>query len=145
MTTAAVSRPGSGLARLVDIVLVGLVAADIVLAGIILVSGQAWFDLVHGTDYVDPQGLLKRTGAQWASLALFEGIALVRWRSAPYWLMLVAGLRFGDLFSDWGYRFAADDLTFLGNVGLLLATPLNLVLGVFFFRAYLALRPSAQS
>ena len=126
--------------RAVTIVLAGLFLADTVLAGIMLLSGQTWFDLVHDADYVDPQGLLKRTGAQWASLALFQLLALIRWRQAPHWLMLAAGLRLGDLFSDWGYWFAADDLTLLGNIGLALAMPMNLVLGLFFFRAYFVFR-----
>lgn len=140
MTTIALQRPKEQWALAVNAVLVCLVAADAVLSGIILLSGQTWFDLVHGTEYVDPQGLLKRTGAQWASLALFQAIALARWRQAPHWLMLAAGLRLGDLLSDWGYWLAADNLTWLGHVGLLAATPLNLLLGMFFFRAYFVFR-----
>jgi hypothetical protein len=122
--------------KAVPIVIGALVLADAVLSGIILISGQAWFDLVHGTDYVDPQGLLKRTGGLWLSFAIFQAIAFFRWRQAPHWLMLLAGVRWGDLLSDWVYWLDANDHTVLGHVGLLLATPTNLLLGLFFYRAY---------
>jgi hypothetical protein len=126
--------------KAVPIVIGAIVVMDFVLAGIILISGQTWFDLVHGTDYVDPQALLKRTGALWLSFAIFQAIAFFRWRQAPHWLMILAGIRFGDLLSDWTYWLDANDHTWLGHVGLLLASPGNLLLGLFFYRAYFAVR-----
>jgi hypothetical protein len=126
--------------KAVPIVIGSIIVMDFVLSGIILISGDAWFDLVHGTDYVDPQGLLKRTGALWLSFAIWQTVAFFRWRQAPHWLMILAGFRFGDLFSDWTYWLDANDHTVLGHIGLLLASPGNLLLALFFYRAYFVFR-----
>jgi hypothetical protein len=126
--------------RSVPIVIGALVLADAALGALILISGTTWFDLVHGTDYVDPQATLKRTGALWLSFAIVQAIAFFRWQQAPHWLMILAGIRFGDVLSDWFYWADASDHTWLGHVGLLLASPLNLLLGLFFYRAYFVFR-----
>lgn len=125
--------------KAVPIVIGALLLMDAVLAGIMLISGQAWFDLMHGTDYVDPGGYLKRTGALWLSFAILQAIAFFRWREATHWLMILAGVRWGDVLSDWTWWGAMDDRTWLAHV-LLLATPANLLLGFFFYRAYFAVR-----
>ena len=116
--------------------LIGLIALDIFYPIVIFGSDGWWFDLMHGTDYVDPQGLLKRLGAVWATFALFQIIAYFRWQQGPHWLMLVAGLRFGEIVADWVYWSYADDRTLIGTLGLLSASPTNLILGIFFYRAY---------
>ena len=122
--------------------LLALIALDVVYPIIIFGSGQWWFDLMHGEDYVDPQGLLKRLGAVWATFALFQIIAYFRWEQGPHWLMLVAGIRFGEIVADWVYVGFADDHTFFGTVGLLSASPTNLLLGIFFYRAYFVFLPT---
>jgi hypothetical protein len=53
--------------------------------------------------------------------------------------MILAGVRWGDVLSDWTWWAAMDDRTWLAHV-LLLATPANLLLGFFFYRAYFAVR-----
>jgi hypothetical protein len=130
--------------RWVKIALLALIALDVIYPIIIFGSGQWWFDLIHGADYVDPQGLLKRLGAVWATFALFQIIAWFRWEQGPHWLMLVAGLRFGEIVADWVYWSAADDHTFFGTVGLLSASPTNLLLGLFFYRAYFVFQPARE-
>jgi hypothetical protein len=89
---------------------------------------------------VDPQAALKRTGALWIGFALVQAIAFFRWRQAPHWLMILAGIRFGDVLSDWIYWADASDHAWLGHAGLLLASPTNLLLGLFFYRAYFVFR-----
>jgi len=126
--------------RAVPIVIGALVVVDAALGVLILVSGNTWYDLVHGTDYVDPQAALKRTGALWIGFAIVQAIAFFRWRQGLHWLMILAGIRFGDVLSDWIYWADAADKTWLGHAGLLLASPGNLLLGLFFYRAYFALR-----
>ena len=125
--------------KAVPIVIGALVLMDGVLAAIMLLSGQTWFDLMHGTDHVDPGGYLKRTGALWLSFAIIQAIAFMRWREAPHWLMVLAGVRWGDVLSDWTWWAAMDDRTWLAHV-LLLATPANFLLGLFFYRAYFRVR-----
>jgi hypothetical protein len=130
--------------RWVKIALLALIALDVIYPIVIFGSGQWWFDFIHGEDYVDPQGLLKRLGAVWATFALFQIIAYFRWEHAPHWLMLVAGLRFGEIDADRVYWTAADDRTFFGTVGLLSASPTNLLLGLFFYRAYFVFHPARE-
>jgi hypothetical protein len=126
----------------VQIALLALIALDVIYPVIIFSSGDAWFDLIHGADYVDPQGLLKRTGAVWTAFAIFQAIAFFRWKQGPHWLMLVAGMRFGESFADWVYWASADDHTWFGTLGLLGASPTNFLLGLFFFRAYFVFQPA---
>jgi hypothetical protein len=147
-----VPRERSGLAaevlrsgvvkKFVNIVLVALVLLDVAYAVIIFSSPQKWFDVIHGVDYVDPQALLKRTAAGWTAFAVFQAIALVRWQRAPHWLMLVAGIRFTESFTDWVYFFASNNHTWLGRIGLLAASPINVGLGIFFYRAYFRFTPA---
>src|SRR5262245_2382256 len=78
-----------------------------------------------------PAGLdiawLRRSAGQWAAFALAQAITLWRWRKDPIWLVITAGCRFSDLFSDISYIAAAPSLTTLG--WFLLSPPpvLNLV------------------
>ena len=61
--------------------------------------------------YVDPQALLKRTGAVWVAFTLLQLIAFFRWEKAPWWLVLIAGVRLTELFSDWTYMWLASSMT----------------------------------
>jgi hypothetical protein len=141
---AALTERQARWRRWVKILLLALIALDVIYPIIIFGSGQWWFDLMHGTDYVDPQGLLKRLGAVWATFAFFQILAYFRWEQGPHWLMLVAGLRFGEIVADWVYVAAADDHAFFGTAGLLFASPTNLLLGLFFYRAYFVFQPAQQ-
>jgi hypothetical protein len=91
----------------------------------------------HGAPYIDPQALLRRTGAVWVAFTLLQLIALIRWQKDPWWLVLVAGVRLTELFSDWTYLYMAQSVTPQGRVGLFIAPPSNLVMGWFFVSAYL--------
>ena len=82
--------------------------------------------------------------ANWAAFALFQGIALFRWRSAPHWLALVAGVRFSDVFTDWAYLWFAANLTSFGRVGLFVDGPLNALFGWWLLRAYARTSVSAS-
>ncbi len=125
----------------VSVVLILLILLDLVYVAIIAISPATWFDVVYGAPYVDPEGLLRRTAAVWASFALFQTIALLRWRRQPHWLMFVAGIRSAEVVADWVHVAFAGDLTLGGRVGLLAASPINLLCTWFFFQAYLQLGP----
>ncbi len=109
------------------LLLVFLVLLDIFLATLCLFSPETWFRLFHDAPYIDPQGLLRRTGAVWAAFTLFQLIALLKWQRQPYWLPLVAGIRLTEVFSDWVYLYMAESTTWFGKIGLFIA-PLTNVL-----------------
>ncbi len=88
-----------------------------------------WFRLFHGAL---PAGLdtalLRRSGGQWLAFAIVQAIAILRWRKAPIWLVVVAAVRFSDLFTDISYvATAAGTLTDLGWACLLPPTLLNAI------------------
>src|SRR4051794_26312617 len=65
---------------------------------------EAWFRFFHATIPVGFDiALLRRSAGQWAAFALAQGICLWYWRSKPIWLVIVAGARFSDLFTDISY------------------------------------------
>ena len=102
---------------------------------------EVWFRVFHG---VAPTGLdialLRRAGGQWAAFALAQGIALCYWRKNPVWLVIVAGARFSDLFTDISYILAVPSLTTLGWVCLTPPPVLNLLGVVIMLRGYREIR-----
>jgi hypothetical protein len=123
-------------------VLSALIALDLVIAGVAFFAPQLWFKIFHGVDYVDPQGFLRRCAANWLAFALIQIIALAKWEQKPYWLAVVAGVRFSDIFTDWTYVFFCANITTFGKISLLIMSPLNVVLGLYFLNAYKRLTKS---
>lgn len=124
--------------RIFIYVLLGfLVVLDIVLSTTCLFFPERWFQIFHNAPYIDPQGLLKRTGAVWVAFTLLQLVAFLRWEKAPWWLVLIAGVRLTELFSDWTYMSVAQSMTTMGKLGLFIAPPGNLVFGWFLIWAYL--------
>lgn len=127
------------LKTVIKIVLIVLIVLDVMYAITCLFLPQMWFDTIHGVPYVDPQGLLRRTGAIWATFALLQLIALIRWPTRTYWIAIIAGVRLSEIFADWAYLFFAQDKTAFGSIALFVATPANIAISLFFFRSYLKL------
>jgi hypothetical protein len=130
------------LRNLIYVVLTFLVILDLGLSVTCLFFPDTWFMTFHGVHYdsLDAEGLLKRTGAVWAAFTLLQFIALLRWRRDPWWLVLIAGVRLTELFSDWTYLYVAQSITTIGRIGLFIAPPGNLVLGWFLIWAYKKIR-----
>jgi len=126
----------SRLRMMINVLLVFLVILDIVLSVTAIFFPEAWFRIFHGAPYVDPQGLLKRTGALWVAFTLLQAIALFRWEKEPWWLVLIAGVRLTELFSDWTYIYVSQSLTTRGWLGLFIAPPGNLIFGLFLIWSY---------
>lgn len=118
-----------------------LIALDVVLATCAVAFPDRWFAFMHGQQYADPAGLLCRTGAVWAAFTLLQAIALVRWRRQPIWLVLVAGVRLTELFSDWATLAVAEHVTQPAKVALLTAPLSNLAFGWFLLWSYRRLVP----
>jgi hypothetical protein len=119
-----------------DLILFGLVVLDVLLSGVTLLFPALWFRLFHGAAYIDPQALLKRTGAVWVAFTLLQLLALVRWKKEPYWLVLIAGVRLTEIFSDWTYLFFCSSVTLAGWIGLLVSPPANLIFAWILIRTW---------
>jgi hypothetical protein len=123
-------------ARRIDLLLGALFLLDLVLTLAAFLAPELWFRVFHGVAYVDPQGFLRRCGANWAAFALLQLIALRRWRRHPHWLAVIAGVRLSDMFTDWTYLLFAADITLFGRLSLFIVSPANLIIGLHFLRAF---------
>jgi hypothetical protein len=107
---------------------------------------DAWFRLLNN---VVPAGLevafLRRSAGQWAAFALAQAITLCCWKKKPIWLVMVAGVRFSDLFTDISYILAVPSLTRLGWICLLPPPLLNLLGVVIMLRGYNEARSGADT
>jgi hypothetical protein len=128
---------GSTLA--INVLLLFLIILDVVLCTLALLFPNTWFKIFHDRPYTDPQGLLRRTGAVWVAFTLLQVIALVKWQGQYYWLVLIAGVRLTELFSDWTYLYFAQNTTWSGRVSLFIAPPANLAMGWFLIESFLRL------
>ena len=89
-----------------------------------------WFHLFHASVSTGLEvALLRRAGGQWLAFAMAQAIALWRWEKAPIWLVIVAAVRFSDLFTDISYLVSASSLTTLAWI-LLLPPPLLNAIGI---------------
>ena len=133
-----------GRARLIDILLIALIVFDLAVAVGAFLFPQLWYRILHDAAYVDPQGLLRRTGAIWAAFTVLQVLALPRWRTAPYWLVLVCGIRLSEMFADWTYLAFADHVTPFGTAALIVTLPANLLICWFLFATYGRRRGNAR-
>ncbi len=121
--------------KLLNSLLVALICLDVFYVIIVFFFPDSWYQFIHGIPYNDPQGLLRRTGAGWAAFALFHFITLLRWKEAPNWLAVSAGIRLTEIFTDWAYLYFSQDITWFGGISLFLAVPINALLGWYFFQS----------
>lgn len=128
----------------IQLLIGALAILDATIAVVAIAFPQLWFTVFHGTLYIDPEGLLRRMGANWAAFAILQAIALAKWERRPELLLLVAGARFGDALTDITYFCFANDLTVFGAVCLLAAGPVNLLAGAYLWRCWFRLKPAAQ-
>ena len=122
---------------MLNLLLVSLIGLDLAYTVVAFFFRDLWFQAFHGTAYIDPEGLLPRSGAVWLAFALVQLATLLNWRSKPHWLAITAGLRSAELFTEWTYLYCAHDITSLGRVGLLASTPANALVCWFFYRSFL--------
>lgn len=132
------------MVKLAKSTLVFLILLDLVLFVVACFFPAFWGKVMHGTDaFVDPFFLMRRLGAVWFAFLLLQTIALVRFDKEPLWLIVVAGVRWTELFGDWVYWASAPSLTWFGHAGLLSSPPSNLWFGILMFRAYKELTKKA--
>ena len=131
--------------RLVDVTLWSLVIFDLLVAAGAFLLPQLWFRILHAAEYVDPQGLLRRTGAIWVAFSVVQILALPRWRAAPHWLLLITGIRLSEMFADWTYLIFASSKTPFGTVALLVTLPANLLICWLLFATWRRMAGGARS
>jgi hypothetical protein len=118
--------------RLKSLILIYLwvaLAEDTFLSLMAWLAPDLWFRVFHASGPGTPLevAFLRRSAGQWAAFALAQAITLWRWRWDPVWLVVTAGVRFSDLFTDISYIVAAPSLTTIGLLLLLPPPLLNLV------------------
>lgn len=124
----------------ITILLLVLALWDFALWAIAFFHPDLWMERVHGQTMADPMGLLPRTGAIWLAFAIFQFVAFLQWRRAPFWLCLVAGMRLSELLADWTYLGFAEMLTRTGRISLALTPLANLAISGFLLWAYFRAR-----
>jgi hypothetical protein len=131
------------LAIAIRVYLWAALAEDTLLFALAWIAPDLWFRILHASA---PAGLevalLRRSAGQWAAFALAQAIALWYWRKKPIWLVVVAGVRFSDLFTDVSYMLAVPALTPLGWAILSPPPLLNFVGIVIMLRGYRHTRDS---
>jgi hypothetical protein len=120
----------------VHALLIFLVAFDVTLTVWAFGFPDLWFKVFHGVGYDDPQGFLRRCGANWAAFALCQAIAVFRWKKDRMWLAIVAGARLSDIFTDVTYVLVARDTTWFAKATLAPTSLANLLIGLQLIRAY---------
>ena len=115
----------------------GALLEDTLLVVMAWLAPDLWFRAFHaGAPHGLEVAFLRRSAGQWAAFALAQAIALWRWRRDPLWLVIAAGVRFSDLFTDIAYVLSAPSLTRLGWALLLPPPVLNLLGVVILLRGY---------
>ena len=125
------------LPMILNIVLALVTIEDTLLFVMAWLRPSLWFRIFHHTVPASfDTAFLRRSAGQWFAFALAQTITLVVWRKRPVWLLITAGLRFSDLFTDASYIFAAPSLTTFGYLCLLPPPVLNLVFIVLLLAVY---------
>jgi len=117
--------------------LCGALVEDATIFALAWLAPDVWFRWFH---HAQPAGLetalLRRAAGQWAAFAAVQAIALLRWKTQPLWLVVVAGLRASDLLTDLSYIAAVPSLTTLGWIALTPPAFLNAAFIVVMMLAY---------
>jgi len=122
--------------------LCGALVEDATIFALAWLGPDLWFRLFHHATAAGLEtALLRRAAGQWAAFAVVQGIALLRWRAQPIWLVVVAGLRASDLLTDLSYIAAVPSLTPLGWAALVPPAFLNAAFIGVMALAYRRMRP----
>jgi len=75
----------------------------------------------------------------WLAFFIIQLITFFRWQRESWWLVLVAGCRFGDCLTDITWVVCCDSISVFGLMSYPVAGATNVVLGVVLMRYYQAL------
>ncbi len=122
--------------KFINSLLFFLVILDLWLSVNCLLFPARWTELIHGISYNDSFGFIRRMGAVWLAFFLFQSIALLFWQKYSHLLVLTAGIRFTEIFSDWFYLYYAEHLTWFGYAALFISPLSNILFGIIFIKAF---------
>lgn len=128
--------PLDATGRRVRALLVSLTLFDLGLVIWAFLLPDLWWWAFHGVERVDPQHLLQRMGANWAAFFLMQLLATIHWRRAPFWILVVAGVRLSDIFTDVTYVILCHDATWFAWATLPLMSLTNLLIGLWLIKAW---------
>ncbi len=124
------------LAKQVDYMLIFLVLMDLVLSVWALFFPALWWQFFYDRPYEDPQGLQRGFGALWAGFLLLQGLAYLRWKCELWWLPLIAGVHFTEMFVNWMLLAVGEQFTWYGWIGYALTPPATVFFSLFLLTRY---------
>jgi hypothetical protein len=111
---------------------------DLALGTVAIVFPDFWWKMMYGVARVDPQALMARTGGLWLAFAVFHLVAFFKWKTRPYWLVLVGGMRLAEIPADPLHALLAQHTTLNGKLTLMVGAPIsNLCFALFFIHGAL--------
>jgi len=72
-----------------------------------IVHPDRWTETFHHLPYIDPAACSAAPAPSGSPSRSSRPSLCFRWQKQPYWLPLIAGVRFTELFSDWVTIIAA--------------------------------------
>lgn len=116
---------------IINLTLLNLVFIDLIVSILGFFFPEEWYSFFHDASYIDPQGLLYRSAASWVAFFIVQLVALIYWKKYVWMLILVAGCRLGDTFTDITCLIFSSSHTVWAFIVFPLAGIGNLAIGVY--------------
>lgn len=106
---------------------------DLGLSSLAILFPDVWWKMMYGVPHVDPQALMARTGGLWLAFAVFHAVAFFQWKTKPYWLVIVGGMRLAEIPADPIHALLAQSTTLNGKLSLIVGAPISNFIFAYFF------------
>jgi len=120
----------------VNYMLILLIVMDLVLSAAALFFPGLWWKIFSDRPHVEPQGLQRGFGALWAGLLLLQVLAYLRWKRELWWLPLIAGVHFTEMFVNWVLLAVGEQLTWIAWISYGLTPPATVFFSFFLLNRY---------
>ncbi len=124
------------IAKQVNYMLILLIVMDLVLSVWSLFFPELWWQFFYDRAYEDPQGLQRGYGALWAGFLLLQVLAYLRWKRELWWLPLIAGVHFTEMFVNWMLLAVGEQFTWMGWIAYALTPPATVFFSFFLLNRY---------
>lgn len=116
--------------KIINLILISLIIVDLILTIWGFFFPEFWYSFFHKSEYIDPQGLLRRCAANWFAFFIIQFLAFLYWQKNNWWLLLVAGCRLGDTLTDITCLIFCSKITIFGLIAFPFAGLANLIIGI---------------